>query len=165
MLFLLCAAALLAFPAAAQTYKIGHIDSLRLEREASRPKRDVENLKREFASREQAVQKMHDRVLAMQSELEKLTPGAPDFERRQRAFSELVHQFEQTRRSFVEDLDRRRNEERQKFYNDVTAVVEKIAKAQKFDLILEQSVYASRAVDITDQVLKALNAGGGAAKK
>jgi Skp family chaperone for outer membrane proteins len=35
--------------------------------------------------------------------------------------------------------------------------VQKIAEAQKFDLVLQQGVYASRAIDITDQVLKALD--------
>jgi outer membrane protein len=164
-LLLLCLAVLLALPAAAQPVKIGVINTLRLERESARPKRDAEMLKREFASREQTVREMHAKVLAMQADLDKLKPGAPDFDKRQRAFAEYAQQFEQIRRSFVEDVDRRRFEERQKFYADVAAVVEKIAKSQKFDLIVEETVYASRAVDITDQVIKALDAAGGAAKK
>lgn len=164
-LFLLCAAALLAVPAAAQSTKIGVINTQRLERESTRPKRDAEALKREFSSREQVVRDMHGKVLAMQAELDKLKPDSRDYERRQRAFAEYAQQFEQIRRSFVEDVDRRRFEERQRFFTDVKAIVERIAKAQKFDLIVEETVYASRGVDITDQVIKAIDAGGGGAKK
>ncbi|MCW5604070.1 MAG: OmpH family outer membrane protein [Burkholderiales bacterium] len=150
-----------AIPGYAQPVKIGYIDILRIERESARPKRGAEILKKEFASREQAVRSMGAKAEAMQAELAKLGPGTPaaELERRQRAFAELVQNFEQARRSLIEDVDRRRFEERQKFFNEIKAVVDKIAKAQNFDLILDSGVYASRAIDITPQVLKAIDAG------
>lgn len=155
-----CLLMLFALPAAAQQLKIGYIDVQRIEREAIRPKRGAEMLKKEFAAREQAMREMHEKVLAMKSELEKAAPNTPSaqLERRQRVFAEQAQNFEQARRTFMEDVDRRRAEERQKFFEEVRAVVRKIAEAQKFDLVLEQGVYASRAVDITDQVLKTLDA-------
>ena len=154
-----CVLALLAFPVMAQPVKIGHIDTLRIERESIRPKRGAESLKKEFAAREQAVREMREKVLAMEAELQKLGPTAPAAEmaRRQRVFSDLAQNFEQVRRTFVEDVDRRRAEERQKFFAEIKVVVQKIAVAQKFDLVVEQGVHASRAVDITDQVIKALD--------
>lgn len=164
-LLVLCAALLVALPAAAQPVKIGVVDTQRLERESIRPKRGADVLKREFAAREQAVRDMQGKVLSMKTELDKLVPGSPGFDRRQREFAESAQQFEQMRRSLLEDVDRRRFEERQRFFTDVKAVIDRIAKAQNFDLILEQTVYSSRAIDITDQVIKAIDAGGGGAKK
>ena len=38
------------------------------------------------------------------------------------------------------------------------AVIKQIAEEEKFDLILENSVYASPKIDITSKVIKALNA-------
>lgn len=158
---LLCALVLFAFPALAQPVRIGVVDLQQLERESSRPKRDAENLKKEFAAREQSMRDMQARVVAMRAEVEKLKPEAPDFERRQRAFTDLAQQYEQTRRAFVEDVDRRRMEERQRFLNDARAAVLKVAQARKLDLVLEQAAYASRAVNITGDVIKAIDAGTG----
>lgn len=157
---LCCLLTLFALPAAAQQIKIGYIDLLRIERESARPKRGAEMLKKEFSAREQAVRDLQDKVQAMKSELEKLGPNTPaaQLEKRRGAFAQLVQNFEQSRRTFMEDVDRRRAEERGKFLEEVRAAVKKIAEAQKFDLVLEQGVYASRSFDITDQVMKTLDA-------
>jgi outer membrane protein len=64
----------------------------------------------------------------------------------------------------VEDLERRKGEERQKFLHDLGAIVEKIAKAQRFDLVVQEAVYANAALDITDQVIKALDQAESAAR-
>ena len=156
----------LAYPAAAQQIRIGFVDGLRIERESKRMERGVEALKKEFAEREEALQELRIQVLTMQSELEKLKPDTQPagLERKRREFSGLAQRLEQSGRAFTEDLDRRKAEERQKFVRDVTVVVRKIAEAQKLDLVVQEAVYADAAIDITDQVLKALDAlpaGGG----
>lgn len=150
---------LCALPAAAQQIKVGYIDVQRIERDSARPKRGAEMLRKEFAAREQAVRELGDKVLAMKAELDKLGPNTPaaQLEARRRTFAEQAQNFEQMRRTFVEDLDRRRAEERLKFVEEVRTAVRKIAEAQKFDLVLEGGLYASRSVDITDQVVKALD--------
>jgi outer membrane protein len=158
-LVLLAALMLLAVPAVAQPVKLGFINVLRLERESQRPKRDAEKLKQEFAARDSAVRELHARVTAAQKELESLKPdaSAEEINSKRREFALLAQQFEQLRRGFVEDLERRKGEERQKFLRDLGAIVEKIARAQRFDLVVQEAVYANRALDITDQVLKALD--------
>ena len=150
---------LLAVPAAAQPIKMGFINVLRIERESKRPQRDAEKLKQEFAARESAVRDLHAKVTATQQQLENLRPDAPaeEINSKRREFALLAQQFEQIRRGFVEDLERRKGEERQKFLRDLAAIVSKIAKAQAFDLVVQEAVYASHALDITDQVLKALD--------
>lgn len=156
---LLCALALLAYPAAAQQLRIGFVNSVRIERESKRVQQDSEALKKEFAAREKALQELRIRVLTMQSELEKLKPDTQpaEFERKRREFSALAQRLERGGRTFSEDLERRKAEERQKLARDVTAVVRKIAAARKLDLVLQEVVYASPAIDITNQVLKALD--------
>lgn len=157
-LVLLWAALLLTIPAAAQPVKMGFINVLRIERESKRPQRDAERLKQEFAARESTVRDLHAKVTAMQKELESRQPdaGAEQVERRRREFAILAQQFEQARRDFVEDVERRKAEERQKFLRDLAAVVKKIAERRGLDLVVQEAVYASSAIDITDEVLKAL---------
>lgn len=156
---LLWMALLLATPAVAQPIKMGFINILRIERESKRPKRDAETLKQEFAGREQALRELHAKVTAMQKELESVKPGMPpeQADRQKREFAILAQQFEQVRRDFLEDIERRKAEERQKFLRDLSAVVRKIAEARGLDLVVQEAVYASGGIDITDEVLKALD--------
>ena len=149
----------LALPAVAQPVKIGFINVLRIERESKRPKLDAEKLKQEFATREAEVRDLHAKVTAMQQELESLSADAPagEINSKRRDFARAAQHFEQVRRGFLEDVERRKAEERQKFLRDLRAVVAKLAKAQKLDLVVQEAVYAGRAIDITDQVLKALD--------
>ena len=51
----------------------------------------------------------------------------------------------------------RRNEEIAKVFDRVNKEINKIAKDGKYDLIVQDAVYISPRVDITEQVLKALN--------
>lgn len=164
---LLSASFVLSVPAVAQPIKMGFINVLRIERESKRPQRDAEKLKQEFAAREAEVRDLHAKLTAMQQQVETASPNAPadEMNTNRREFARVAQHFEQVRRSFVEDVERRKTEERQKFLRDLRGIVEKIAKAQKFDLVVQEAVYASRALDITDQVLKALDQAESAAAR
>ena len=155
MCTVIAAAWVVAMPAAAQPLKVGFINMVRIERESKRPQQDAERLKQEFASREAEMRSLHAKVTAMQQQLESAAPDSLS-ETQRRDFAREAQQFEQVRRSFIEDLERRKSEERQKFLRELQGIVNQVAKAQKLDLVLQEAVYASRAVDITDQVLKAL---------
>lgn len=160
----LCALALFANAAAAQQVKIGFIDAARIERESKELQRGAEILKQEFAAREREVNALYNKVNTLRAELEKLKPGtsAAGQGKKQREFSIVIQRLEQARRSLTEDVDLRKNDELKKFYANVNAVVEKIAKAMNLDLVLQEATYVSKAHDITDQVIKTLNATAGA---
>jgi outer membrane protein len=155
---------LLAMPLAAQPVKIGFINAARIEHESKRPQQDAEKLKQEFAAREATVRDLHGKVTAMQKALENIKPdaSAEEIDGKRRELAILAQQFEQARRDFVEDLERRKSEERGKFLRDLTAIVSKIAKAKGLDLVVQDAVYANQALDVTDQVLKALDRAEGA---
>jgi outer membrane protein len=81
---------------------------------------------------------------------------------KEREFQTQAQRLEQQGRAFIDDVERRKAEERRKYFLEVTAIVNKLAEAQKLDLVLQEAVYAAKAVDITEQVIKAL---GGPAPK
>jgi outer membrane protein len=58
--------------------------------------------------------------------------------------------------ALAEDFDRRRAERLVKLLEEVNTVIKGIAEAGKFDLIVQQAIYARAGIDITDQVLKEL---------
>ena len=144
----------------AQSVRIGYIDGQRIENDTRRAFDIGESLRKEFSAREQEVRGMETKVKALQGQL----GGASgrDRELKEREFQTQAQRLEQLGRAFVDDLERRKSEERRKYYVEVTAIVNKIAEARKLDLVLQEAVYAARSVDLTDEVVKAL---GGPAPK
>ena len=61
-------------------------------------------------------------------------------------------------RETKEDLNQRRSEELAAVIEKARAVIKKIAEKEKFDLIVENAVYAAPTINITEKVIKALNA-------
>ena len=53
----------------------------------------------------------------------------------------------------------RQNEELASLYEAVNKVIRKIAETEKYDLIVQEAVYYSPAIDITPKVIKALSEG------
>jgi outer membrane protein len=67
--------------------------------------------------------------------------------------------FQRMQREYREDLNMRRNQELATLFERADRVIKQIADAEKFDLILQEAVYRSPRIDITDRVLKALAEG------
>jgi outer membrane protein len=59
-------------------------------------------------------------------------------------------------REYREDLNMRRNQELATLFERADRVIKQIADAEKFDLILQEAVFRSPRIDITDRVIKAL---------
>jgi outer membrane protein len=77
---------------------------------------------------------------------------------RQRQLVDQDRDFQRKRREFQEDL----NAARTKSCTGARArqpVVKQVAEAEKYDVILQEAVYINPKHDITDKVIKALNAG------
>jgi outer membrane protein len=85
-----------------------------------------------------------------------------DRRRLQREYADLEKDFQRKQREFREDLNQRRNEELAQVVERANRAIKDIAEKEKYDFVLQEAVYASPRVDITDKVLRAL--GGEAAK-
>lgn len=138
----------------AQSAQIGYIDGQRVENDTRRAYELSESLRKEFGAREQEVRAMEQKVKALQGQLGG-TSGR-DRELKEREFQAQAQRLEQMGRAFVDDLERRKAEERRKYFVEVTAIVNKIAEARKLDLVLQEAVYAARSIDLTEEVVKAL---------
>ena len=65
--------------------------------------------------------------------------------------------YQRLQREFREDLNLRRNEELASLFERANKVIKQIAESEKFDIILQEAVYRSPRIDITEKVLKALS--------
>lgn len=150
----------MAPPALAQSVQIGYIDGVRIENDTRRAYDIAEGLRKEFGAREAEVRGMETKVKALQAQLSGVT--GRDRELKEREFQTQAQRLEQMGRAFIDDVERRKAEERRKYFLEVTGIVNKIAEARKLDLVVQEAVFASKSVDITEQVIKAL---GGPAPK
>jgi outer membrane protein len=77
---------------------------------------------------------------------------------RQKALVEQDRDFQRKRREFQEDLNARKNEELQQVIERTNRVIRQVAEQEKYDLVIQEAVYINPKHDITDKVIRALNA-------
>ena len=166
------AALALAGPAAAQTAamtpapKFGFVNTERILRDAAPAVRAQKKIEAEFHKRDQELAKIADQLKRTQDELEKSSLTMSESQRRnkERDFGELNRDFQRKQREFREDLNQRRNEELAQVVEQANRVIRQIAEQEKFDIIFQDAVFASPRVDITDKVIKTLDAAKPSAK-
>ncbi len=151
-------AGLVAAPAYAVELKIGFVNTERILREAAPAKKAQAKLEKEFEKRAGELQKMEKQIRDTQASIEKdsLTMSEADRKARERDLSTLTRDFQRTQREFREDLNMRRNEELGAIQERANKVILQIAEQEKYDLIVQDPVFASPRIDITDKILKSL---------
>lgn len=156
-----CAALLVqaAQPVIAAEFKIGFVNTERVFREAAPAMKAQKKLEKEFAARDQDLQKMAKQAKDIQTYLEKEGVTISEAERRnkERDLANLNRDIQRSQREFREDLNLRRNEELGSVQESANRAIRTIADNEKYDLILQEAVYASPKIDITERVLKALS--------
>jgi len=156
---------LLAFAAVvaaeAADMKIGFVDVERIRRESAPAERASKQLEKEFAPRAQELQRREAQIKTLQGQLEKDAMTMSESERRgkEQELSRMTVDFQRLQREYREDLNLRRNQELATLFERADRVIKQIADAEKFDLILQEAVFRSPRIDITDRVLKALAEG------
>ena len=80
------------------------------------------------------------------------------FAREEQELGRQTREFQRLQREFREDLNLRRNEELSALFDRANKVIKQIAETEKYDLIIQEAVYRSTRIDITEKVIKALAA-------
>jgi outer membrane protein len=144
--------------AGAVEMKIGFVNTERVFREAAPAKRAQQKLEREFAARNSELTKMEKQGRDLQTELERENVTITETVRRdkERQLADISRNFQRMQREIREDLNLRRNEELASVQERATRVINQIAEQEKFDLILQEAVFASGRIDITEKVIRAL---------
>jgi outer membrane protein len=151
--------AAMAFAATAAEIKIGFVNTERVFREAAPAKRAQQVLEREFSARNAELGKIEKQGRDLQAELERdnVTLSEPSRREKERQLADISRNFQRIQREIREDLNLRRNEELARVQERATRVINQIAEQEKFDLIIQEAVFASGRIDITDKVIRALS--------
>ena len=144
--------------ASAADIKIGYVDVERIRRESAPAERASKQLEKEFAPRAQELQRREAQIKALQAQIEKdgMTMSESDRRSKEQELSRMSVDFQRMQREYREDLNMRRNQELAALFERADKVIKQIADAEKYDLILQEAVFRSPRIDITDRVLKAL---------
>ena len=152
-----------AVPAQAQEFKAGFVNTDRIFREANTAKAAQAKLEQELSRREKELVDMGNSLKSATEKFEREAPTMAESQRtaRQRQLVDQDREFQRKRREFQEDLGARKNEELGQVLERANRVVKQVAEQEKYDVILQEAVYINPKHDITDKVIKAMNAANG----
>lgn len=153
-------AACLGGPVSAQDLKIGYVNLDRVLRDASPAKAAHAKLETEFLRRDKELVDAEARLKTVNDRFEKDASALSESERlrRQRELLEQGRELQRKRREAQEYMNQRKNEELASLIDRANVVVRQIFEQEKYDLIVQEAVFASPKVDITDKVIRAMNA-------
>lgn len=154
-------AALPVAQAVAADMKIGYVNTQRIFRDAPAAQKAAKKIESEFSRRDQDMQRMAKQLQSLQEGLEKngMTMSENDRRNKERELNDLSRDFQRKQREFREDLNLRQNEENAAIIEKANKAIKQIAESEKFDLIVQDVVWVSPKLDITDKVIKSLSEG------
>lgn len=160
LLVALIASLPVSYASASESVKIGYVNTQRIFRDAPTAVKAAKKIEAEFSKRDQDLQRMAKQLQGMQETLEKNGVTMSDTDRRakEKELNELSREFQRKQREFREDLNLRQNEENAAIIEKANKAIKQIAETEKYDLIVQDVVWASPKLDITEKIIKALSA-------
>jgi outer membrane protein len=155
--------AVLAFvaPLAAQAQtplKIAVVIVPRLLEEAPQAKASMQALQEEFAPRQREMVAQQKDLKGKEEKLQRDGAVMAENERRnaEKDLRDGQRELQRKQSEYVEDLNLRRNEELGKLQRSLLQEVQAFARTSGYDLVVSDVLYANESIDITAQVLAAL---------
>ena len=138
--------------------KIGFVNTERVFKEAAPAVRSQKKLQEEFSVREVEIKKVDLEAKRIRQKLEKDGLILEETQRRnlEAELGRLSREMQRLQREFQEELNLAKNTEMKVILKIANEVIQQIATSEKFDLILQEAVYRSDRLDITDKVIEAL---------
>ena len=153
--------ALPAAQASAAELKVGYVNTQRIFRDAPTAVKAQKRIEAEFSKRDQDLQRMAKQLQTLQESLEKNSVTMSETERRgkEKELNDLSREFQRRQREFREDLNLRQNEENAAIIDKANKAIKQLAESEKYDLIVQDVVWVSPRLDVTDKIIKALSDG------
>jgi outer membrane protein len=150
---------ILLSPHAAAELKIGFVNALKLMDTAPQVEEANKRLESEFAPRQRRLMSAQQEIKTLEDQLTKDSAIMSETEARKigRDVRDKKREFQRQQEEFREDYNLRRNEELAKIQKIIVEIIQELAKEEAYDFILSDGVvWASKQVDITDNVLARL---------
>ncbi len=146
---------------AAQSLKIGFVDSAQVLQEAPQAESASQRLQEEFSGREEDLNARQQEVRKLREKVLRDSAIMSDDQRRrlERDVKRRIRELELEQQELQEDLELARQEEMRSLQQEIVDVISAIAEQRDYDLVLTNSViYASDRANLTQAVLDRLKA-------
>ena len=143
-----------AAQAASAEVKVGFVNVAKVLELAPQAEAARNRIEKEFAPKDRELLEQQKDVRGLEDRLVKNAAVLSESERRA-----TKRELRRAQDEFREDLNLRRSQELSKLQQKVTEVIQALAKAEQYDLIVSDGViFAGSRVDITDKILERLRA-------
>lgn len=139
--------------------KVGFVNISKVLDIAPQAESARERIEKEFAPRDRQLLEQQKEIRAMEDKLVKngAVMSATERQRQESEIRSLKREIRRLQDEFREDLNLRRSQELSKLQRKVTEVIQELAKAESYDLIVTDGViYAGERIDITDRIIAQL---------
>lgn len=155
----LCAGAMAHAHAQSAPSRIGFVYTERLMTESKLARVADEKIQAEFSKRQKQVDEMIKRYKSSREKFDEDAPKLTDIDRtrRTRELLDMEKDVQRMQREFNEDLIQRKNEERSAIAQRAFKLIEQVAEQEHLDVVLQESIWTSPRIDITDKILKLLD--------
>ena len=159
VLALLCAGAMAQASAQSGMSRIGFVYTERLMTESKLAKAADAKLQSEFSKRQKQVDDMLQRYKQSREKFDEEAPKLSDVDRtrRTRELLDMEKDVQRMQREYNEDLFQRKNEERAAIAQKAYKLIEQVAEQEHLDVVLQEAIWTSPRIDITDRILKLLD--------
>lgn len=143
--------------------KIGVVNTEKILRESKLAIKAQKKIEQEFKLRDNQIKELFAQIKLLQEQLEQQvdaqTEDLSGRRTKERRLASLSRQHQREQQQMREDLSLRQNEEYGRILDQVNQTINNLATEQGYDLILQlqDSVYRSARIDITDQIMTILN--------
>ena len=143
----------------AADFKVGFVNVAIVLDQAPQAAQAQARIEREFAPRDREILTQQQQVRALEDKLVKNAAvlSASERERQEAELRQLKRELRRSREEFREDLNLRRSQELSALQRMVTEVIQEMARAEEYDLIMTDGVvFAGDKVNITKSVIERL---------
>ncbi|KTD54950.1 outer membrane protein OmpH [Legionella sainthelensi] len=145
----------------ADTAKIGVVDLQKIMQTSSQIKEIQQKLEKEFKPRRDKLLAVEAKIKADMEKFKRDSAvlSASQKKEMERKIVSAQQQFERDGQQYQQELSTANNEAMESLYAKVRAAISKVAKDEKYDLIVQKDAapFSSDTLDVTDKVAKAIN--------
>jgi outer membrane protein len=156
---LLCAGAMAQASAQSGMSRIGFVYTERLMTESKLAKAADAKLQSEFSKRQKQLDDAVQKYKVSREKFDDEAPKLSDVDRtkRTRELLDMEKDVQRMQREYNEDLFQRKNEERAAIAQKAYKLIEQVAEQEHLDVVLQEAIWTSPRIDITDRILKLLD--------
>ncbi len=159
LLGMFCLIGVALLPVKATAAKIAYVDARVLIDKAPQGKYEARMLEQEFSERNRDLKAKIELFNTREAEFQKnaVLLSSEEINERTEELRELQRTLQRDQQNYNEDYTRSRNKGLARLEKLISEVIIEIAQREKIDLVLQQAVYASREIDLTDKILEQLS--------